>query len=105
MYAGRDAADYRVDKTYTVYDERRRVVYEIGPDPDGSGSLPSVALHHLYDVDGREYRTETGTGMAASLVNCSPTTATCSAFTVTSYVQRTYDPTTGLEVKSITLQP
>ena len=94
-----------VDKTYAVYDDRRRAIFEIGPDPDGSGNLPSVAVHHLYDVDGREYRTETGTGVAASLVNCSSTTATCSAFAVTSYTERTYDATTGLEIKSITVQP
>lgn len=93
------------DRTYTVFDQRRRSIYEIGADPDGQGDLPSIAVHHLYDGDGREYRTETGTGVASELINCSPTAATCLAFTVRQYVQRTYDTNTGLIVKSITATP
>ncbi len=94
-----------VDRSYTVYDALRRPVYEIGVDPDGAGTLPSVAIHHMYDIDGREYRTETGRGNGVNMRTCVPTAATCTYFAVTSYVQRTYDPTTGLEVKSITAQP
>lgn len=92
------------DTSYTVYDILRRPVYEIGIDPDGGGSLQRVTIHHLYDSDGREYRTETGTGNSYTLT-CSPTATTCTYFTVMSYVQRTYDSATGLEVKSVTAQP
>ena len=52
------------DRSYTTYDLAHRKVFEIGVDPDGSGPLPRVIVHHLYDVDGREYRTEMGTGNA-----------------------------------------
>jgi hypothetical protein len=94
-----------VDQSYIVYDVLRRPVYEIGIDPDGAGTLPSVAVHHMYDIDGREYRTETGRGIGANMRTCSPTAATCTDFAMTSYVQRTYNATTGLEAKSITAQP
>ena len=93
------------DQTFTMYDVLRRPVYEIGGDADGGGALPRVTIHHLYDADGSEYRTETGTGYGTLLQSCSTTAATCANYTVTSYTQRIYDPDTGLEVKSITAEP
>lgn len=69
------------DSRYTTYDALRRPVFEIGADPDGSGPLPRVIVHHIYDVDGHEIRTETGTGNATD----------GSDFVVTSYKTMTYD--------------
>ena len=69
------------DRSYTTYDLAHRKVFEIGVDPDGSGPLPRVIVHHLYDVDGREYRTEMGTGNATD----------GSDFTMTSHKLITYD--------------
>lgn len=94
-----------VDQTITMYDVLRRPVYEMGVDPDGGSALPRVIVHHLYDIDGREYRTETGWGYGSLVLACSVTATTCANYNVTSYVQRTYDATTGLEVKSITAVP
>lgn len=82
------------DKSYTTYDVLRRPVYEIGPDPDGAGALPRKIVHHLYDGDGREYRTETGIGNAID----------GSDFAWKSYSLTTYDSVTGLPVKTIVAQ-
>jgi hypothetical protein len=49
-----------VDKAYATYDVRRRPVFEIGVDPDGSGPLKRQVIRHKYDLDNREVRTETG---------------------------------------------
>ena len=80
------------DRSYTTYDTNRHKIFEIGVDPDGSGPLPRVIVKHIYDGDFNEIQTETGTGNATD----------GSDFVVTSYVLRTYDPNTGLLVKTIT---
>ena len=69
------------DRSYTTYDLAHRKVFEIGVDPDGTGPLPRVIVHHLYDADGREYRTEVGTGNATD----------GSDFAMTSHKLITYD--------------
>jgi len=48
------------DISYTIYDSDRRPIYEIGVDPDGSGSLPRLVTHHAY-TGMLETQTETGT--------------------------------------------
>ena len=53
------------DVSYTTYDALRRPVYEISPDPDGSGSLKRVMTHHIY-TGALETQTETGTGNATN---------------------------------------
>jgi YD repeat-containing protein len=82
------------DRSYTTYDALRRPVYEIGVDSDGSGPLPRVIVHHLYDADGHESRTETGTGNATD----------GSDFVMTNYKAMTYDSSGNL-VKTVVAQP
>ncbi len=69
------------DRSYKTYDIMRRVVYEIGVDPDGSGPLPRQVVHHIYDNAGFEIQTEEGTGNATD----------GSDFSRTSYVTTTYN--------------
>ena len=95
------------DKTYTTYDLLRRPVYQIGVDPDGAGTLKRAVIKHSYDVDGREYLTETGTGTAITFVKYVPSDLVATIptdvtdFVATSYTQTTFDPVTGLPVKTI----
>ncbi len=42
----------------------RRKLYEIGPDPDGSGPLKRPAVKHTYDAAGRETQVDKGTTAA-----------------------------------------
>lgn len=81
--------------SYATYDALRRKVYEIGADPDGNGPLPRPIIHHVYDVDGNETRTETGTGFNAD----------GSDFTLLHHVQRVFDPATGLLTQSSEVVP
>lgn len=70
--------------SYATYDSMRKVVFEISADPDGSGAgtpLKRLIVKHIYDVDGREYRTEKGSGSATD----------GSDFVMSSYVQKTFD--------------
>ncbi len=83
------------DKRYMRYDNRGHLQWEIGPDPDGSGSLPRHIIHHLYDADGREYRTEFGTGNALD----------GSDFVLSSFKRMTFDPANGKLVKTEVVQP
>jgi hypothetical protein len=69
------------DKTYASFDHRRRPVFEIGPDPDGTGALKRSIIRHIYDADGNEIRTETGTGQATD----------GSDFVVTAFKRMTFD--------------
>ncbi len=83
------------DRKYTTYDIFHRPVFQIGPDPDGSGSLPRLAVKHVYDGDGREYLTQSGTATGVD----------GSGFSVTSFTRRTFDATTGLLIKTEVVQP
>lgn len=83
------------DTRYTTYDMYGRPLLQIAADPDGSGPLLRQATRTTYDPEGRVLKVETGT----------TNTTNGSDFAVTSYVQKTYDPSTGLEVKSITAVP
>ncbi|CAM3344546.1 hypothetical protein ASTA108788_16910 [Asticcacaulis taihuensis] len=47
------------DKSFTTYDANRRKIFEIGPIPGGTGVHRRV-VHHWYDADGREWKTENG---------------------------------------------
>lgn len=79
-----------VDKSYRTYDILRRPIFEVAPDPDGAGPLKRIIVHHLYDADSREIRTETGTGNATD----------GSDFVVTSFEDKTYD-SMGQLVKTV----
>ncbi|MEI9902997.1 MAG: RHS repeat domain-containing protein [Asticcacaulis sp.] len=82
------------DKSYTTYDLLRRPVYEISADPDGALSLKRTIVHHIYDVDGHEVRTETGSGNATD----------GSDFVMATYTAVTYD-SYGNAVKTVVGQP
>jgi hypothetical protein len=82
------------DKSYTTYDALRRPVFEIGPDPDGSGSAKRAMTHHVYDADSNEIRTETGAGNGTD----------GSDFAVSSFRRMTYDDG-GRLVKTEMVQP
>lgn len=79
--------DPRLNTSFTVYDALRRKLFEIGANP-GDGK-PRQIVHHVYDGDGREVRTEIGTG----------TMADGSDFTLLRFKRMTFDQTTGLLVK------
>lgn len=64
-----------------VWDARRRLRLAIGPDPDGSGALPRVAVRTTYDRDGLVTTSEKGT----------TTTATGSIVTVAETSSYLYD--------------
>lgn len=83
------------DKQYTTYDALRRKVFEIGADPDGGGVLPRPVVHHVYDADGNEVRTEFGTGNATD----------GSDFVVTRFKRMTYDAVTGQVTKTEEVLP
>ncbi len=82
------------DKSYTTFDQWRRPVFEIGPDPDGAGPLKRQIVHHLYDDDRREYRTETGTGNATD----------GSDFVISTFKRLTFDDA-GRLAKTEVVQP
>jgi len=50
-----------VDTYVTHYDALRRVIGQVGPDPDGGGPRPSVAVRTTYDARGAPVSVETGT--------------------------------------------
>ena len=91
------------DKTYTTYDILRRPIYEISVDPDGSGPLKRAAVRHNYDVDGNEWKTESGTCDTVTFNGAIPTG--CVTFTVANFKRNTYDSTTGYLVKTEVVQP
>lgn len=72
------------DTTRTRYDNGRRVVGVIGPDPDGAGSRKHKAQKLTYNADGQVTLTETGT------VN-SQSDADWTAFAASEKVTSTYD--------------
>lgn len=77
------------DRQYYTYDGLRRKIFEISPDPDGTGPLPRLITHHVYDADGNEIRNESGTGNATD----------GSDFVVSKFKRMTYDSVSGLLVK------
>lgn len=83
------------DTRYATYDALRRKVFEIGADPDGNGPLPRQIVHHVYDLDGNESRTESGTGNAID----------GSDFVVTQFKRMTYDSVTGQLIKTEEVAP
>lgn len=80
------------DTRYMTYDAQRRLIFEIGADPDGSGPLPRPITRHSYDSSGREYLTETGAGLQAD----------GSDFVPTRFIRNEYDAKTGLLTKQET---
>lgn len=49
------------DTSYMRYDSMRRLVGSVGPDTDGSGPLPRMAVRNTYSADGLQTGKETGT--------------------------------------------
>lgn len=70
------------DITYTVYDNMRRKVWEVGADTGGSTGNHRVIVHHVYSEDGNETATETGHG---------DSTSGATGFAVSQYSHMTYD--------------
>ncbi|ADU15334.1 RHS repeat-associated core domain-containing protein [Asticcacaulis excentricus] len=79
-----------VDATYYYYDNLRRVVGMIGPDPDGSGPLNRPAARKTYDVDGHLTVDESGTVTTVSYA------ALTGSMTVQEKETNEYSSTTGL---------
>jgi RHS repeat-associated protein len=55
------------DTTYYFYDATRRQIGEIGPDPDGAGSLQRRAIRTSYNGDNQVVAVETGTVTGTTL--------------------------------------
>jgi YD repeat-containing protein len=72
------------DTTRWRYDSLRRVIGEIGPDPDGAGALKHRAVRNTYDTPGRLTKVERGT------VN-SQSDADWAAFVALESVETDYD--------------
>ncbi|MDV6333264.1 hypothetical protein [Asticcacaulis sp. 201] len=85
------------DKVFKTYDANRRVICEIGADPDGSGPLIREMVRHTYDGAGQEIKTEQGSG--TSTTNCLSTNMAVSSFT-----RMTYDAA-GRLAKTEVVQP
>jgi len=77
------------DTRSTSFDVLRRKVFEFSADPDGSGALPRIVTHHVYDVDGNEIRREFGSGTALN----------GSDFSIIHFTRTTYDPGTSNPTK------
>ncbi|MGN6424590.1 MAG: hypothetical protein ACTHLA_14915 [Asticcacaulis sp.] len=109
------------DKTYKLYDANRRVTWEAGVLPGGTGSPKRTVVHHVYDGAGRELRTETGyendaitngsdfvtmTGNKAACASSAVCNNTASDpnFHITSFKRMTYDAA-GRLVKTELVQP
>lgn len=50
------------DVSYTTYDANRRKIYEIGPDPDGTGALLRPVTRTTYDLKGQIVQVDKGRG-------------------------------------------
>jgi hypothetical protein len=86
------------DTTRTYYDASRWKTGEIGPDPDGpnvggTGGLLYRASRTTYDADGRVTLVETGTATDQSATGMD-------TFLPKAFTRRSYDPVTGLLVKT-----
>ncbi|MDV6331320.1 RHS repeat-associated core domain-containing protein [Asticcacaulis sp. 201] len=57
------------DTRYYFYDAVRRKIGEIGPDPDGAGSLQRSAIRTTYNGDGQVIAIESGTVTGTALAN------------------------------------
>jgi RHS repeat-associated protein len=60
-----------VDVSRIIYDAGRQVVGQIGPDPDGAGTLPNRAIRRIYNLDGQVTKLEQGTTAGQSDANWS----------------------------------
>jgi YD repeat-containing protein len=84
------------DISYTTYDVMRRKVFEIGPDPDGGGALKRPVIRHVYDFDGLETETQTGTynntnGAAFALSQFAISNPDSAPYTIANKKRMTYD--------------
>jgi len=86
--------------TYLRYDGQGRPVGQIGPDPDGSGSLKRPATRTVYDPNGLVLRVESGTIDSWQANDVAPND--WAGFTILQTVQTYYD-TLGQAVKTETV--
>jgi len=90
------------DRSYAVYDNGRHLIYEIGVDPDSAGPLKRVVVHHVFDNDFNEIRTEIGTGSTITFdSNGFPTGV--SDFAITSLKRMTFDDVGRLSKTEVVL--
>jgi len=78
------------DISYTTYDLLGRPIFEISPDPDGTGPLKRSVTKHNYNSRGQDYLTQIGYG----------STTNGSDFVVTSFTRRSYDSVTTQLIKT-----
>jgi hypothetical protein len=86
------------DTTRSYYDASRWKVGEIGPDPDGAGGLLHRATRTTYDADGKVTLVEIGTATDQSATGLS-------TFVGKAFTRSSYDPGTGLLIKTEAGQP
>ncbi len=84
------------DKVYKTYDLNRRVIFEIGVLPGGTGSPKRTVTRHWYDAAGKEWKTEVG------YANTNATDG--SDFVVTAFTRVTFDAA-GRAIKTEQVQP
>lgn len=81
------------DTTRYFYDAMRQLTAEIGPDPDGTGSLPNLATRYTHNLDGQVKLIERGTAVGQS-------DAALAAMTVHEQLATTYD-NVGRKIKDV----
>jgi hypothetical protein len=83
------------DTVYYYYNDARELVVKVSPDPDGSGPLPRPVERYVYDGGGRQIRIETGTA----------NTIDASDFVLSRFKRMTYEPASGLLIKTEEVVP
>jgi YD repeat-containing protein len=74
------------DNTYMSYDNANRKIFDIKPDPDGTGPLKRSIIKHSYDARGNEVLVQEGIGSATN----------GSDFVPKKFVRKTYDQSNQL---------
>jgi len=77
------------DTSHWRYDVMRRVTGTFGPDPDGAGALPRLAVRNVYDLAGQLIRQESGTLAALQAEAVAP--SAWSGFTILRTAETSYD--------------
>ena len=77
------------DTSHWRYDVMRRVTGTFGPDPDGAGALPRLAVRNVYDLAGQLIRQESGTLAALQAETVAP--SAWSGFTILRTAETSYD--------------
>lgn len=83
------------DTVYHYYNDARQLVAKVSPDPDGVGVQPRTVERYIYDAGGRQIRIETGTA----------NTSDASDFKLISFKRMTYEPASGLLIRTEEVVP